>query len=393
MITPNDIKIKAEKKYLSFLRSILDGNSFFPVEITGNKKPSQNIADYQSEISTLTAASKEIKGYGYSLKYQTVRTRSLGNQDLPVTIYFETEKDFLKFIKKEKEVETFRNDVDKILFRFPELSDWLKKYPQKIIENAALWDSLLSVCSYFKTTPKPNLYIRELPVKVHSKFIQNNKGVISELLNNILPSENINQEYTNTKDFEKRFNLKYPEPLVRFRIFDKQINETYFSGINDISIPVTQFEQLQIPVENILIVENQTNLLTIALTFPKLEKTIVVFGSGYQVHYLKNVLWFNNMKLLYWGDLDAQGFEILSQFRGYFPNTQSILMDEETFNEFFEHDSGTPTKITGKLNLTNNEMQLYDLLKTNNWRLEQEKIPLTYVKKWLNNYGFCSFFL
>ena len=92
------------------------------------------------------------------------------------------------------------------------------------------------------------------------------------------------------------------------------------------------------------------------------------------------------MELLYWGDLDAQGFEILSQFRGYFPHTQSILMDWETFEKFFEHDAGTPTKITGKLNLTNDELQLYELLKMNNWRLEQEKVRLSYVKEWLNRH-------
>lgn len=41
-------------------------------------------------------------------------------------------------------------------------------------------------------------------------------------------------------------------------------------------------------------------------------------------------------QLYYWGDLDAQGFEILSQFRGYFPQAQSLLMDSETFNRFLK---------------------------------------------------------
>jgi hypothetical protein len=391
MITPDDIKIKAEKKYHAFLQSTLEDGSFFPLVITGNKKPSRDIAAYQSEISLLTAASKEKKGYGYTLEYQTVKTKSIGNQDLPVNIYFETEKDFLKFLRKEKEVEVFRKNVDKILRIFPELSDWLKKYPKKVIDNAEHWDSLLSVCSYFKANPVPNLYIRELPIKIHTKFIENNKGILSELLNNILPSESINREFTAAADFEKRFNLKYPEPLVRFRILDRQISETCFSGITDISIPVSQFERLQIPVDKVVIVENKTNLLTIALTFPEWGKTIVIFGSGYEVQTLKNVSWFKDVELLYWGDLDVQGFEILSQFRCCFPHAQSMLMDRETFDKFFEHDSGTPTKITSKLNLTDDETQLYELLKKKNWRLEQEKVQLSCVKDWLKQHGYALF--
>jgi hypothetical protein len=112
-----------------------------------------------------------------------------------------------------------------------------------------------------------------------------------------------------------------------------------------------------------------------------MDDTIAIFGSGFSVFNLKNVHWFDNLKLLYWGDIDVQGFEILSQFRSYFPKTKSILMDKESFDKFFEDDNGTPTNISIRLNLTEEEQQLYNILKTNNWRLEQEKIPITYVNE------------
>jgi hypothetical protein len=56
-------------------------------------------------------------------------------------------------------------------------------------------------------------------------------------------------------------------------------------------------------------------------------------------------------------------------------------MDKESFDKFFEDDNGTPTNISIRLNLTEEEQQLYNILKTNNWRLEQEKIPITYVNE------------
>ena len=116
-----------------------------------------------------------------------------------------------------------------------------------------------------------------------------------------------------------------------------------------------------------------------------MDKAVAIFGSGYSVYNLKNVNWFTNLELLYWGDIDVQGFEILSQFRGYFPHTKSVLMDEQTFNKYFENDLGTSTNITTQLNLTDSENELYTILKANNWRLEQEKIPFDYVNQYFDN--------
>lgn len=60
-------------------------------------------------------------------------------------------------------------------------------------------------------------------------------------------------------------------------------------------------------------------------------------------------------------------------------------MDKVTFDKFFENDLGTATNVATQLNLTNSEQELYDILKTNNWRLEQEKIPFDYVNKYFDN--------
>ena len=60
-------------------------------------------------------------------------------------------------------------------------------------------------------------------------------------------------------------------------------------------------------------------------------------------------------------------------------------MDKHTFDRFFENDLGTTSNISTDLNLTESEQKLYDLLKANNWRLEQEKIPFDYVNKLFEN--------
>lgn len=378
MITAKEIRNKTDKKYISFLQSLVEQKPFEKLVIRADKSYAKSsLPEFEKEIQQIVSQSKEIKGFGYTLEFQLVKTKFLASQNLPISIYFDTEKDFLKFLSKEKEVELFKSDVEKITNAFPELKDWIIKNALRVITNQTEWNNILKVCQYFKQNPKPNLYIRELPINVHTKFIERNKSVIRELLDILLP-EHINNEY---KEFEKRFHLKFSEPLVRFKILDKEISRQFFSGLDDIAIPVSQFEVLTLPIKRVLVVENKTTLYT-TLTLPKMDSTIAIFGSGYSVYNLKNANWFANIELFYWGDIDVHGFQILSQFRSYFPQTKSILMDQQTFDNFFENDIGTLTNITTQLNLTDDEEKLYTILKKNNWRLEQEKIPYQYVNSY-----------
>jgi len=381
MITPKEIQQQCFNWWKNVLIAHIESIHFFPREINKigritSKDLMEKLPEYKKSIELLRSHSKPNKKFGYSLIEEERQFDKIGKQSVPKKIVIETLEDYLKIAGKEKEYQIFTLNYKLLVGGQPNLKEWAISHPQKLVDYN-VWSDIIKVCNYFKTNPKPNLYIRELPIQVHTKFIENNKGIIKELLD-ILIKEHVQQNET---DFEKRFHLKYVEPTIRFRILDKNIRQQYFSGIDDLSIPVSRLELLELPIKNVLIVENKTNLLTIALTLPELEKTIVLFGSGYKVENLKNVKWFEQIKLLYWGDLDAQGFEILSQFRGYFSHVKSILMDKATFKQFEKEIVEGKEKKNSAPNLTDEEQELYALLKANNWRLEQEKIALEYVNE------------
>ena len=370
MITPIEIKKKAANKYKAYLQSIVEGETFNPIVIVGDKKPNEDTVKFEEELTELISCSKEKKGYGYTIEYQTVKTKRHGIQDIPTSISFQSEFDYLKYINKEKDTAKFKKDITNILSSFRELKDWIYKYPIKVIEND--WKSLLKICNYFKEVPQPHLYIRELPIQVHTKFIENNKGIIRELLD-IIIAEHINVD---EKQFESRFNLKYDETLVRFRILDEAISQQLFGGIDDISIPISEFQNIALPIHTVYIVENKMNMLT----FPAQSNGIVVFGKGFGVDIMKNVEWLKTKKIYYWGDLDAHGFQILSEIRTHFEQVESFMMDRNTFDAFYEGDKGTETNVEKDLCLTSEESEMFIYLKENNLRLEQEKIPFEYAR-------------
>ena len=369
MITPIEIKKKAANKYKAYLQSIVEGESFNPIVIIGDKKPNEVTVKFEEELTELISRSKEKIGYGYTIEFQTVKTKRHGIQDIPTSITFQTECDYLQYINEEKATAKFKKDITNIFSSFPELKDWIYKYPMKVIDND--WESLLKVCKYFKNSPKPHLYIRELPIQVHTKFIENNKGIIRELLD-IVIAEKINDD---EKQFERRFNLKYDEPIVRFRILDNAISQQLFGDLDDLSIPISEFQYLSLPIQTVYVVENKINMLT----FPVKRGSIVIWGHGFGVDVMKNVEWLKSKKIYYWGDLDAQGFQILSEFRTQFKQVQSFFMDRYTFDKYFEGDKGTVTNVEKELCLTHDEYDMYKYLKENNFRLEQEKIPYEYA--------------
>ena len=252
MITSAEIKKKALRKYTDYLRNVAAGITFQQIEIPCDKKASNTIAEYQKEYNDIRSLSKEVKGYGYSIEWKTIRNRILGTQDFPSKIKFETAEDFERFLQITKEVANFRKNVALINGRFPELQYWIERYPQKVIDNSEDWNDILKVLDYFSKNPQPQLYIRELPIEMHTKFIEQHKAVISELLD-IVIKDYIN---TNEKEFEKRYNLRYDEPMVRIRLLDRTLAKKLFYGLDDITIPISLFLKLQIPISKVYIVEN-----------------------------------------------------------------------------------------------------------------------------------------
>jgi len=368
MITASEIKKKSENIYVEYLKSIVSEESFFPKVIRSNKSVSSDFNEMRKELAEVIEHSKDRKGFGYTIIYNQVNTRKHGVQSLPEEISFQTEIDFLKYLNKEKEVRNFREDCKLILSQFPELKEWIIRYPKEIIENHFQWSDLLKVCNYFVKYPNPNLYIRELPIEVHTKFIEENKTVFQSLFNILIDEHISNKE---EKDFEKRFGLKSKPVQIRMRILDDGIAQQYFSGLTDISVTEEELKKLAIPCKNIFITENEMNFLTL----PFLNNTIAFWGKGFALGVLSNIHWLSEKNIFYWGDMDVHGFQILSQLRSYFPHVRSIMMDLETYRTFEKLSVSNhvlnPPVLT---NLNEKEIELYNFLKKNDKRLEQEKI-------------------
>ncbi|HEU5382504.1 MAG TPA: Wadjet anti-phage system protein JetD domain-containing protein [Ktedonobacteraceae bacterium] len=374
MITPGEIIQKAGRLYLPFLRSWVQGEHFFPLSLPAGSLPLSRYAQLRTEVQLLTAQSKEQRGYGYSIEFERRRTRNYEPQNLPKRIIIETEQDFLRLLAKEQEFTSFQQDVSLIRQQQPCLHTWIIAHPQRVIDCHKLWPDLLAVCTYFVEHPRPGCYLRELPVRVHTKFVEQHAGILRELLETLLPPEAIQRD---AKTFAQRFGLRDDEPLVRVRLLDKQLFTYYGLPLTDLSMPYSQFSQLTpLQTERCIVTENKM----VFLTLPHFPRTFAIFGEGFTVRSLSAIPWLAYCPIFYWGDLDAQGFQILSLLRATFPHVISLMMDEATLHTFADFCvEGTPCPLQQLPHLTPEEHTLFQHLARENRRLEQEHIDHAYA--------------
>jgi hypothetical protein len=373
VLTPVDVWQKATRLYLPFLRAWLQGTPFLPLTFSAGKAPSDYLA-LRKSVHALQAQSREQRGYGYTLEYEVQQKRFSGQQTVPVRIIIATEPDFLRLIGKEEEFALFQEDVALIRERLPQLAAWMEHFPQKVIEQHGIWPDLLVVCLYFLEHPCPQLYIRELPITVHTKFIEQHRGILRELLEQVLPPEAMQPEATT---FEQRFGLREKEPLVRVRLLDQQLLRRFGLPISDLSVPITQFDALDmLRGQRCIVSENEKTFLTL----PLYKDSFALFGGGFMVQNLGRISWLADCPIIYWGDLDAHGFQILSSLRAFFPHVTSAMMDWETLSAFAEFCvAGTASPLRQLPHLTLDEQAIFLHLTENNLRLEQEHISHTYA--------------
>jgi hypothetical protein len=372
MITPKEIKAKCEKAFFRIVSAHLKGDNLFPWIIPSNKSLlGGNYSGWKEALIPLHQQSKAVKGKGFTVDWKT-KVINGSKQNIPSRIYFETFEDFLHSAGRKEDYEKVVTSKNLVVSHFPCLNDWANSNPLLLLTNAGQWNEIIKVCQYFTSHPPPHpYYLRDLPIEVHSKFIEQNTGILKMLLDLLLPTERKNVQ---EQDFASRYFLKRVSVYTQIRILDDNLKP--YLGFDECSLTLDDAAWLKWLPEKVFIIENQICFLT----FPKVKNAVAIFGEGFKSRITKHLPWLEKTDLYCWFDLDTAGFEMLNMIREHYPNAKSFLMDEESFNHFAALSVHKQTKPKNLKNLTGAENAIYRFLLANNKRLEQEKINQAFVK-------------
>lgn len=324
---------------------------------------------------------------GVILQTVTRKWRTMGRQQLPAYLEFASAHAVAAFLGKPRfaELELLTDRFKRIQNLLSSRGRNLDGFPEKVrlealykaIKSCAKsieileevdFERLLDVVRFLCEGRSKGLRPRMLPVVgVDSKWFSLHKKTVLLLA----------QTIANYEDNDA-FGIIYNDDLVRIRILDETlINDVNNTPITDFSASIKQLNRLNIKPKTVFIFENLESVLSL----PELESSVVIHGSGYAVSSVSKIRWLQDCRILYWGDLDVDGFKILSSLRSHIPQVQSLLMDSDTWNKFNElavPDPNAPKYLAGKkpilAGLRQSESELFETIYESGLRLEQERI-------------------
>ncbi len=381
---PHDIKAQV---FRWWLKGDLLRASVFPKRIPLKTPSAKELRDHFEVVriwSQLLREQPHIR-----LEMRDFRHQVFGQNSLPDCVWIDDAASAIALLGKQKEARFFGQIFALTATRQPKLTSWLHLRPLRALELADIWEKLLAVIAWLLAHPRPGIYLRQMDIPgVHTKFIEANRAVLSELLDLVLPAEAIDSSATGGNQFNRRYGFLDKPERIRLRWLDLAYSPFPAIAEADLTLDAGSFTQLNPTVDHVFITENETNFLA----FPPFENALLIFGAGYGFNALANANWLHNCQIHYWGDIDTHGFAILEELRSHFPHVQSLLMDRATLlaNAALQGEEPQPLK-RDLPHLTVDEQHLYDDLRDQrlgrNLRLEQERIPFHQLQKALERIG------
>lgn len=399
----------------SLLRELLDPSGVFPRRRT-LKRPTAAalLSDYAAArawAAELFAAHARAAG-PFTLETAEVGRNTVGSNQLPAAVVFASAQDEIAFAGKAKDAARYVELAAGLAALDGAFRAWALRRPLKLLELGADALTAARVALWLRDNPEPGVYVRQLSLAgVHTKFVENHRRVIDELLDALVagtlsgdalsvdsgagdaaggngqvaevapePGSLLGQPAARTPAarFAVRHGFLHPPELVRFRSLDPGV--PLLGDARDVTVPADAFGALSLPVTRVLITENLVNFLAL----PGQPGTLAIYGGGYGFSSLRDARWLRDCEVLYWGDLDTHGFQILDQLRAAHPHVRSVLMDEATLQAHRDAWGTEPSPSRSALTrLTGEEAEVYEALRTDAYgtsvRLEQELIRWDWV--------------
>lgn len=176
------------KAYDQYLKSYILGSPFERITLRGGKKRPGSTADLHESIRYYCSLEKTADRNGWTIEWESWDSKKLGHQKWPASISITTAEDLLFLTDKSTEFSVFSKTLSYLLKEQPALSEWLAASPQLILQYKEDWPGIFAVVDYLMNNDLNRYYLRNVPVQVHTKFIEANKQIIKSLLQFLKPS-------------------------------------------------------------------------------------------------------------------------------------------------------------------------------------------------------------
>ncbi|TBV05831.1 DUF3322 domain-containing protein [Stutzerimonas kirkiae] len=205
----------------ALLRARLGEEPDFPLALKLKKPGSADLAARFEAVRQWIRQLQDGEG-PYRLAWKEINHRQLGRSQIPDGASIDNLDTALGWLGKRREAERFASLADASLSRFPELHPWRLRHPLRALEQAGHWHKVLLVLAWFQTHPRSGLYLRQLDIgSVDTKFIEQRRGLLGELLDRVLPGADLDTEARGVRVFDRRYGLRAHLPHAHSLLMDR----------------------------------------------------------------------------------------------------------------------------------------------------------------------------
>jgi hypothetical protein len=316
---------------------------------------------------------------GLRVEWRPVGGRLVGTNKLPATAWVDSPQQLCSLLRVGAAARRFHAAYEHTRQLVPALTDWVVAHPATVLHWLDDWEALLHTARWLVDHTGSGSYLRQIDVPaVDTKFIENHRGILATLLDQVLPAERVAASAPPAQ-FARRYGFADKPDRLRLRTLSDDVS--FDAPFTDLSVPVAELAHHPIAADTVFVVENEVTFLA----FPAVAGGLLLLGGGYAVSRLAALPWLAQRRLVYWGDLDTHGFAILHRLRGVYRHTRSILMDRPTLLAHRSQWVREPQPVRDDLPLlTGAEAAAYDDLRHDVHgeliRLEQERIRFDLVR-------------
>ncbi|RSZ63869.1 hypothetical protein EAH68_06440 [Corynebacterium hylobatis] len=284
-------------------------------------------------------------------------TVGLGRQEVPVRLQLDTVERLVDFVGCREEWDGLVQRRDLLVSVTGSLPAVLAALP--LWRGVAVVDLHLAVevLAWFEAHPASGVLPRAVVVEgVHTKWLEQHRTLVETLL-----------AARRGEVGRAELGLAEPEGRVRLRFPAGQGP----GGLSDVEVVFSELPGIPVP-RAVVMVENLESFL--ALPVP--DRVVLAWGAGYRATDIVREPFFHAAPLIYWGDLDTDGYGILDGVRGAVPETRSVLMDRATVQRW-QHmgvpDRDFQPRVYERLSAAE-LASLEALIEAGHLRIEQERI-------------------
>src|SRR5215469_1363688 len=215
--TPEQITARLRRQWETgtFLTAFASGHPFQPLGVPLRVPGASEIAANFAGVADWADQWQRVDPALLRIEHTRVGGRAIGSNMIPGRAWVDSYDQLWTLLGVNRAVRRFTELAGATEEQCPRIQPWLLFHPMRVLRLEACWPDIVGTIRWIDEQQRPGMYLRQVDVPgVDTKFIEQHRGVLAELLDLQLHPDRIDVD---AADFAGRYRFRRKPGYVRFR--------------------------------------------------------------------------------------------------------------------------------------------------------------------------------